>query len=202
MSDEAPPYLLARHIVTRVELFPGVGPLEAGIILIGGAGGFGLRWVLGLVVRALPAAMHGAADALTVARFVALLGGAGVGFRLTRPTPGGSVLDDGRAMRHWVRSQKLFCTPREAMPEACPPDWRSVARRAQGEYPETVGGHRIPGIWPAQLRAVRGGRSEQGLPRSAPRTDRASTPGDSAAYLGRGWDNGRRRHRLRGRRCT
>ena len=109
MSDEArPPYLIARHIVTRVELFPGVGPLEGGIILIGGAGGFGLQWVLGLVAHALPAAMHGTADALTIARFVAVLSGAGLGFMLTRPTPGGSVLDYARAMRNWARSQKLF----------------------------------------------------------------------------------------------
>ena len=109
MPDEArPPYLIARHIVTRVELFPGVGPLEAGVILIGGAGGCALQWLLGLVAHALPAAMHGTADALTIARFVSVLGGAGLGFMLTRPTPGGSVLDYARAMRSWARSQKLF----------------------------------------------------------------------------------------------
>ena len=101
-------YLVPREIVARMELAPGVGGLEAGIILAGALVGLLAQWVLALVGHLVPPTAHSVHDALFLARFLIFLGPTGFAYVSTRPTPGGSIADYLRAMRRWSGGRKTF----------------------------------------------------------------------------------------------
>ena len=111
MSGQSPqpgPYLLPREIVTRTEFAPGIGAVEAVVILAGAGAGFVLQLGPALLAHLVPAGAHGARDALVLARGLVGLGCVGAAYIATRPTPGGSVADYVRAMRRWARGPKVY----------------------------------------------------------------------------------------------
>ena len=109
MTVQSPsPYLLPREIVTRTELAPGIGAVEALVILAGAGAGFVLQLVPALIGHLVPAGAHSAHDALLLARGLLGLGCVGSAYMATRPTPGGSVADYVRAMRRWARGTKVY----------------------------------------------------------------------------------------------
>ena len=102
------PYLVPREIVTRTELAPGIGGLEAGIILAGALAGLLAQWFLALAGHLVPSGAHSVHDALFLARGLAFLAPTGFAYVSTRPTPGGSIADHLRAMRRWSGGRKTF----------------------------------------------------------------------------------------------
>ena len=99
---------MPREIVARTELAPGIGALEAGIILAGALAGLLAQWVLALFGHLVPPTAHSVHDALFLARGLAFLAPTGFAFISTRPTPGGSIADYLRAMRRWSGGRKTF----------------------------------------------------------------------------------------------
>lgn len=111
MSSQAPPsspYLLPREIVTKTEFAPGIGAVEALVILSGAAVGFAAQLVPALIAHLVPASAHGVCDALLLARGLLGFGCVGSAYMATRPTPGGSIADYVRAMRRWTRGTKVY----------------------------------------------------------------------------------------------
>ena len=91
------PYLVPRQVVARTEIMGGVGPAEAGIVLLGLGLGFGAQWLLGVLLRGLP---------LTTEIFPRVIVGlalGGSGWILTRPSQGGRLLDYLAAIVRYYR---------------------------------------------------------------------------------------------------
>lgn len=101
-------YLVPREIVARTELAPGIGGIEAGIILAGALVGLLAQWVVALASHLVPPAAHSVHDAMFMARGLVFLAPTGFAYVSTRPTPGGSIADYLRAMRRWGRGRKTF----------------------------------------------------------------------------------------------
>lgn len=109
MSGQAStPYLLPREIVTKTQVAPGIGAVEALVILVGAAVGFAAQLVPALIAHLVPASAHGVRDALLLARGLLGLACLGSAYVATRPTPGGNVAEYVRAMRRWARGTKVY----------------------------------------------------------------------------------------------
>ena len=101
-------YLVPREIVARTELAPGVGGLEAGIILAGALVGLLAQWVLALAGHLVPSHATAVHHTILLGRFLVFLAPTGFAYVSTRPTPGGSIADYLRAMRRWSAGRKTF----------------------------------------------------------------------------------------------
>ena len=98
-TEERRPFLVPRQVVAQVELAAGVGPAEAAVIAAGAAAGGSLQWVLGVVLRLV--GVDGGGAILARAGVGLLLGASG--WIMTRPTPGGRIMDYVGAMVRYYR---------------------------------------------------------------------------------------------------
>lgn len=104
-EERRPRYLAPRQVVARNEILSGVGPAEFGIILVGLALGFGVQWVIGAIGRLVGVPL-GYVLVFRVPIGIAL---GGSGLLMTRPLPGGRILDYTVAMvRFWRRGDAPY----------------------------------------------------------------------------------------------
>lgn len=97
---ESKPYLMPRQVETRTEIAPGIGPAEAGLLLVAGGLGFGCQWIVSLVHLA---GMAG--HVLLVVRGLAAIIPPGLAWLSVRPTQSGRALDYGLAILRYYRTQ-------------------------------------------------------------------------------------------------
>lgn len=120
MEEDGCVYIIPRQLVARAEVMAGVGPAEAGILLLGAGVGFVAQWVVALLASVFP----GAAVPFLIARaIVAVLPPAACRVA-TRPAPGGRIMDYVLAMvRYWRRGDRPYLYGRPSgwvgLPGAC-----------------------------------------------------------------------------------